>query len=157
MSERPYFHVAYLVEDIHEAMETFSKSMGVEFLDPIVSTARFYQRGREEELLKATITYSKQSSGPYIELVEAQGDGLFRLEQGQGVHHVGMWEPDCEAKVEEMKAKGVDLLAAQYTPEGKIIVAYFAPEDLHGVILEIVDEGRKEMMMKWFSGEPYVD
>jgi catechol 2,3-dioxygenase-like lactoylglutathione lyase family enzyme len=157
MTERPYFHVAFLVADIDEAMETFGKSMNVEFLDPIISTARFYQRGREDEILKARITYSKQSQGPYIELVEAQGDGLFRLSQGQGVHHVGMWEADCEAKVEEMKAKGIDLLAAQYTPEGKIIVAYFAPEDLHGVILEIVDEGRKEMMMKWFSGEPYVD
>lgn len=158
MSERPYFHLAYLVQNLEAAIPRFEKALGVEFLEPIVAKADFYERGRENRPLELKLTYSKQSSGPWVELMEAQGDGIYGLNHGgERMHHVGVWESDCEARVEEMKAQGFDLLAAQYTPEGKIIVAYFAPEDLHGSILELVDESRREMMIQWFSGGPFVD
>lgn len=152
-----YFHIAILVEDVDRAIEKYSRVLGVEFLEPVISTARFWEKGREERMLEARLTYSKQSEGPYIELVEAQGDGLFSLDRGEGIHHVGVWEADCESRVEAMKRDGVELVAAQYTPEGKIIVAYFEPADMHGTMIEIVDSGRRDMMVRWFAGEPYID
>jgi catechol 2,3-dioxygenase-like lactoylglutathione lyase family enzyme len=157
MADQPFFHIAILVTNLDEAITRYSSVLGVEFVEPTLSTARFWERGREERILEARLSYSMQQEGPYIELVEAQGDGLFDPARGEGIHHVGIWESDCEARVKEMKSKGVDLLAAQYTPEGKIIVAYFEPKDMNGVMLEIVDSGRKDMMERWLSGEPYVD
>lgn len=157
MTERPYFHVAFIVEDLDEAIEHYGSAMGIEFLEPIVAKARFYERGRDERDLELRLTYSRQVNGPWVEIIEAQGDGIYSLSNGEGMHHVGIWESDCEARVQDMKEKGIDLLAAQYTPEGKIIVAYFAPEDLHGTILEIVDEGRKESMSNWFAGGAFTD
>ena len=159
MSERPYFHYAYLVENLETAIPDFEKAMGIEFLEPVVAKARLYERGKGERPLELKLTYSKQSTGPWVELMEAQGeDGIYSLNKwGEGMHHVGIWESDCEARVEQMKQQGIDLLAAQYTPDGKIIVAYFAPEDLHGAILEIVDESRRDMMVRWFGGAPFVD
>jgi catechol 2,3-dioxygenase-like lactoylglutathione lyase family enzyme len=157
MSDSPYFHIAILVHNLEEAIERYSSVLGIEFVDPTLSTARFWEKGREERMLEARLAYSKQPQGPYIELVEAQGDGLFSPSRGEGVHHVGIWESDCEARVEEMERNGVEMVAAQYTPEGKIIVAYFEPQDMKGVMLEIVDSGRKDMMERWFAGEPYVD
>jgi catechol 2,3-dioxygenase-like lactoylglutathione lyase family enzyme len=140
-----------------KAIAKYSEVLGVEFLEPVISTARFWEKGREERMLEAKLTYSKQPAGPYIELVEAQGDGLFDPARGEGIHHVGVWEADCEARVKTLESQGVELVAAQYTPEGQIIVAYFEPSDVHGTMIEIVDSGRREMMEKWFSGEPYVD
>lgn len=157
MSDSPYFHIAILVNDLEEAIDRYSRVLGIDFVDPTLSTARFWEKNREERTLEARLSYSKQQEGPYIELVEAQGDGLFDSRRGEGIHHVGLWEPDCEARVEEMKQKGVELVAAQYTPEGEIIVAYFEPADMNGVMLEIVDSGRKEMMERWFAGEQYFD
>lgn len=158
MTERPYFHVAFIVESLDEAIPHYEQAMGVEFLEPIIAKARFYERGKGERDLELRLTYSKQDKGPWVELVEAQGStGIYSLQNGEGMHHVGIWEMDCESRTEELKAQGLDLLAAQYTPEGKIIVAYFAPEDLHGTIIELVDEGRKEMMTQWFSGGPFLD
>lgn len=157
MTERPYFHVAFIVKDLAEAIEHYGGAMGIEFLDPIVAKARFYERGCDERDLELRLTYSRQAAGPWVEIIEAQGDGIYDLSKGEGMHHVGIWESDCETRVQDMKDKGIDLLAAQYTPEGKIIVAYFAPENLHGTILEIVDEGRKESMAKWFAGGAFTD
>tara|TARA_B110000503_G_scaffold104320_1_gene155635 strand:- start:1103 stop:1576 length:474 start_codon:yes stop_codon:yes gene_type:complete len=157
MPNEPYFHIAILVEDLDKAIEKYSQIFGIDFLEPTISVARFWEKGREERTLEARLTYSQQDSGPYFELVEGQGDGLFDPRRGEGIHHVGIWESDCEARVKAMEEQGIELLAAQYTPEGKIIVAYFEPADMHGVILEIVDSGRRLMMEKWFSGEPYVD
>jgi|AACY02.16.fsa_nt_gi Lactoylglutathione lyase and related lyases len=152
-----YFHIAILVHDMEKAVAKYSEVLGVEFLEPVISTARFWEKGKEERMLEAKLTYSKQDAGPYIELVEAQGDGLFAPSRGEGIHHVGVWEADCEARVKTLESQGVELVAAQYTPEGQIIVAYFEPADMHGTMIEIVDSGRRDMMEKWFSGEPYVD
>lgn len=158
MSERPYFHLAYIVKDLQEAIPRFEQALGVKFLEPIVAKASLFERGKGERPLELKLTYSMHSEGPWIELMEAQGDGIYSLDnREEGMHHIGVWESDCEARVDEMKDKGFDLLAAQYTPEGKIIVAYFAPEDLHGGILELVDESRREMMVQWFSGGPFID
>lgn len=152
-----YFHIAILVDDIEKAIAKYSEVLGVEFLEPVISTARFWEKGRDERMLEARLTYSKQAQGPYIELVEAQGDGLFAPARGEGVHHVGVWEADCEARVKTLENQGVELIAAQYTPEGKIIVAYFEPHDTHGTMIEIVDSSRREMMEQWLAGAPYVD
>lgn len=157
MNEHPYFHVAFIVEDLDSAIPHYESAMGIEFLEPIVAKARFYERGKGERDLELRLTYSKQGTGPWVELIEAQGDGIYGLTSGEGMHHVGIWESDCESRVEAMKKQGIELLAAQYTPEGKIIVAYFAPESLHGTMLEIVDDSRKDMMYQWFSGGPFQD
>ena len=157
MSDKPYFHMAFLVRDLDAAIQKYSEAFGIEFLEPVIATARFKEEDRDERELNLRLTYSKQDTGPYIELMEAQGDGLYGIHRGEGPHHIGIWEPDCEAKVREDEALGHKLLAAQYTPEGKIIVAYFASDNLHGTMIEIVDEGRKPMMSQWFSGGGFID
>jgi hypothetical protein len=90
--------------------------------------------------------------------MEAQGDGVYGLHQGQGVHHVGMWEPYCERRLEDLVGRhGLTKEGVMYTPDKRIIVAYFHPEGMHGTRIEIVDEGRRPQMERWFAGAPWVD
>ena len=152
----PYFHIGILVDDLHAAIERFSAIYGVTFCEPVHAAARWIQPGRPEEQLRLHLTYSNQGP-PYIELLESQGDGLYAPGQGEGVHHVGVWEKDCATRIKELEAQGMRLVGTQLTPEGDIIVAYFDRGDCHGTMLEIVNENRRPMMERWFAGGSFED
>ena len=62
-----------------------------------------------------------------------------------------MWEPDCDRREAELINQGITPIATQYTSEREIIVSYFDPDALHGVMLELVDEARRPIMEKWFT------
>jgi hypothetical protein len=152
----PYFHFGFLVNDLEPAMERFGDVMGLTWTEPTTAHADFWQAGKGTAPVALDVVYSTE--GPvHIELLRAHGDGLYRPELAEGFHHIGVWEPDCEGRQEELKTKGLDPIATQYTPQQEIIVSYFDPAALHGVILEIVDEGRRPMMERWFAGESFVD
>lgn len=146
----PYFHVGFLVDDLNRAMEAFGSAFGVTWTVPDIGTVDWWQRQYGESVLELKVAYSKQGP-PYLELLQSQPDGLFAAAQGEGFHHIGAWEPDCEKRSEELIALGLHPIATQYTPERDIIVSYFDPEKLHGVMLEIVDEGRKPIMETWWD------
>lgn len=102
------------------------------------------------------VVYSMQGP-PYFELIEMQDSGIYGREHGEGLHHIGMWEPDCEGQLPALRRMGLEPEAIQYTPANKIIVAYFRPAGLNGVRLEIVDEARRPMMEEWIAGGDFVD
>lgn len=147
----PFFHVGFLVDDLEKGMESFGKAFGVTWTVPDIGTVDFWQRAEGEGPLNLVVAYSRQGP-PYIELLQSQESGLFNTAQGEGFHHVGMWEPDCEGREAELIKEGITPIATQYTSEREIIVSYFDPDALHGVMLELVDEARKPIMEKWFTG-----
>jgi catechol 2,3-dioxygenase-like lactoylglutathione lyase family enzyme len=151
----PFFHVGILVHDLGEAIDRYADVLGITFVDPAVARAELQEPWREETI-DLRVAYSNQGP-PYIELLEAQGDGLYSIHQGEGMHHLGVWESDCEGRLEELTTrKGMRTEAVQFTPERTIIVAYFYPGHLHGTRLEIVDEGRRPMMEDWITGGEFV-
>lgn len=155
MTLAPYFHIGLLVADLERAMERYSDVLGVSFVAPAIAACELQEPWRVEPC-ELRVTYSNQGP-PYLELLEAQGDGIYGLHQGEGMHHLGVWEPDCERRVDKLTtAQGMRKEATQFTPEGKIIVAYFYPNHLHGTRLEIVDAARQPMMETWISGGDFV-
>ena len=51
----------------------------------------------------------------------------------------------------------LERIAAQFNGAGELIVSHFSPDQLHGVMLEVITEGRREMMREWLDGGPFVD
>lgn len=149
----PYFHVGFLVDDLDLAMESFGKAFGVTWTIPNLSPVDWWRPGVPEEKLQLKVAYSRQGP-PYLELIQSHESGLFASSQGEGVHHIGAWSADCEEKQAELIADGITPIGTQYTAEREIIVSYFDPDKLHGVMLEIVDEGRKPIMERWWAGDP---
>src|SRR4051794_27406868 len=91
------YHIGILVHDIEAAAVRLSESLGYRFnpptrapqadLDDRVSG----RRGKNE----VVATYSQD--GPlYLELIQIAGDGIYGAAQGEGIHHIGFWEPDLE-------------------------------------------------------------
>jgi hypothetical protein len=149
----PYFHVGFLVDDLDLAMESFGSTFGVTFTVPNLAPVRWWRPDTPEEMLQLKVAYSRQGP-PYVELIQSHESGMFASSQGEGFHHIGAWEADCESRQAELIRSGITPVGTQYTEEDKIIVSYFDPEKLHGVMLEIVDEGRKPVMERWWAGDP---
>jgi hypothetical protein len=59
--------------------------------------------------------------------------------------------------MEELAGKGLRREATQWTPEGTIIAAYTAPEELHGTRLEFIDQSREQGMNDWIAGRSWAD
>lgn len=156
MTVSPYFHIGILVPDLDAAIERFSDVLGVTFADRVYQDSETFDDGGVMRNLRLHLTYSIDGP-PYYELLEAQGDdGLYSINHGAGLHHVGIWEADCVAKREELYGKGMMHEATIYRPDGSIIVTFFDPGPLGGVRVELADLDLKEGHEAWLSGGEFV-
>jgi catechol 2,3-dioxygenase-like lactoylglutathione lyase family enzyme len=147
--DRLFFHVAILVKDIDAAIQDFSRSLGLTFHPPI--RAEFSQLvDPEPHASFCRCTYS-QDGPPHIELIEANGDGLFSLSQGEGVHHLGFWEDDMEGRCSMLAALAVNEGARTVGVDGVTYSWFNRPEDCHGVRLEYLNTAQREVAETWMK------
>jgi catechol 2,3-dioxygenase-like lactoylglutathione lyase family enzyme len=155
MTARNFFHVGILVNDMEKAIERFSDILKLSFMPPAVAHVdHFEEDGRTTEL-DLRITWAREGP-PFVELLESQGEGLYGA-QNEGLHHIGIYDPDCEGLMEELVGKGLRREATQWTPDQRIIAAYTAPGELYGTRLEFIDASRREQMDAWIAGTEWVD
>lgn len=156
MTVRNFFHVGILVPDIRAAMARFSDVLGLEFKEPAVAHVDDFDDSTGRRVLDLLITWAT-TGPPFVELLEAQGeDGLYGS-GSLGLHHIGLYDPDCEGLIEELIGKGLRREATQWTPEGRIIAVYTAPGEMHGTRLELIDQDREQGMNDWIAGRSWSD
>ena len=131
MTVRAVHHVAFAVEDLDEAVETYRSLFGAEV----------ELRGRLEDQGVEAV-YLRLGAGR-VELVSALADdtpvGRFLAKRGPGMHHVGLAVDDVAEAVEDLAAKGVNVIEPAPRPGlGGHDVAFVHPESLHGVLAEVV-------------------
>jgi hypothetical protein len=78
---------------------------------------------------------------------------------GEGMHHVGVWETDLDARMAELEAQGLSVEARVLLEDGSLLTAFNDPADLHGVRVEFIDN-RDQTKMEGFMktggfDEPY--
>jgi catechol 2,3-dioxygenase-like lactoylglutathione lyase family enzyme len=145
----PYFHVGILVEDLEAAVDRFSKVLGLTFNDPLMATFDCLEDPDPHEGF-VRCTYSRQGP-PFIELLEANGDGLFSLAGGEGVHHVGYWDADVDARCALLSGQGVEREARVANPDGTTFSAFTRREDLFGLRLEVLHDASREATERWIA------
>jgi hypothetical protein len=92
------YHIGILVFDLERGMADFSELLGIEFEVP----RSIPVDGRQSELSGAPSEWDLRLcisvSGPMcVELIEAQPDGIWGRQHGEGFHHFGVWKTDLEA------------------------------------------------------------
>ena len=128
---RSVHHVAFAVEDLDEAVETYRSLFGAEV----------EVRGRlEEQGVEAA--YLRLGSGR-VELVSPLGEdtpvGRFLASRGPGMHHVGFEVDDVAAALDELAANGAEVIDPEPRPGlGGHLVSFVHPDSLHGVLAEVV-------------------
>jgi methylmalonyl-CoA/ethylmalonyl-CoA epimerase len=128
---RAVHHVAFAVEDLDEAVETYRSLFGAE----VELRDRLEDQGVEA-------AYLRLGSGR-VELVSALGDdtpvGRFLARRGPGMHHVGYAVEDVNVAVGELEARGVNVIDSEPRRGlGGHEVSFVHPDSLHGVLAEVI-------------------
>jgi methylmalonyl-CoA/ethylmalonyl-CoA epimerase len=128
---RSVHHVAFAVEDLDAAVETYRSLFGAEV----------EVRGRlEEQGVEAA--YLRLGSGRIELVAPLDADtyvGRFLARRGPGMHHVGIAVGDVAAALEELAADGVEVIDPEPRPGlGGHLVSFVHPNSLHGVLAEVV-------------------
>jgi catechol 2,3-dioxygenase-like lactoylglutathione lyase family enzyme len=154
LSANLYFHVGILVEDLEVAMTRFSAVLGFTFNDPITAEFGCLADPEPHEAF-VRCTYSREGP-PYIELLEANGDGLFSMAHGEGVHHLGFWEPDLEARCATLASLEVGPQGRVVSPEGATFAYFNRPADLHGTRFEFLADSSRADTEHWIRTGEFV-
>jgi len=142
-----YFHIGVLVENLDAAMERFSRVLDMSFNDPITATFdRLEDPDPGESFVRCT--YSREGP-PHIELLEANGNGLWSLENGEGFHHLGFWEPDTVGRCSLLEAESLKIGAKVVQSNGRIMTVFNDPADLFGIRLEFLHDSSRSLMEQW--------
>ena len=132
-------HIAFIVPELEEAIERWTRVLGYEFA-PITRyrTDHYIDRDNPEpHLHDARKTISRQGL-PRIELLEATGTGTHSA-QFAGPHHLGVRGiSNPEALLEELRTRGVDDDGRSIGPNGELLLFFTAPEALDGMRIEFV-------------------
>jgi methylmalonyl-CoA epimerase len=127
-------HVAVAVEDLDEAVETYTRLFDAE----VEYRGTIPGQGVEA-------CYLRLGSGR-IELLAALGDdtpvGRFLGRRGPGMHHVAFEVDDLPAAIRELTAAGANVIDTEPRPGlGGHQVSFVHPESVHGVLVEVVSDG----------------
>jgi methylmalonyl-CoA epimerase len=130
---RGIHHLGVAVEDLDEAVTTYEQLFGasVEHRETVP------EQGVEAASLKV--------GEGRVELLASLGEetpvGKFLTKRGPGMHHVAYEVDDVRAAIDELLAKGVELVDDQ--PRRGLFgleVAFLHPDAVHGVLAELVTD-----------------
>jgi catechol 2,3-dioxygenase-like lactoylglutathione lyase family enzyme len=130
----PVYHVAFLVADIAAASAHFAEVLGLSFPEPRVLTVQVAGRPGPTDL---RLVYSVEGP-PFVELIEARDDGYWSRSGGLGFHHVGVWQPDLDGRLDQLTCAGLTAEAVVGRPGGATGAVYLDPAEHLGVRLELV-------------------
>jgi methylmalonyl-CoA epimerase len=131
MDVRSVHHVAVVVEDLDEAVETYRRLFGAEV-----------ERRDTIESQGVEAAYMRLGSGR-VELLAALAPdtpvGRFLARRGPGMHHVAFAVDDVRRAAAELVAAGAEVIDAEPRPGlSGHEVSFLHPDSLHGVLAEVV-------------------
>jgi methylmalonyl-CoA epimerase len=131
---RGIHHLGVAVDDLDQALATYERLFG----------ARLEHRERVPD--QGVEAASLRIGGGRVELLASLGDetpvGRFLADRGPGMHHVAYEVDDVGAAIDELAAKGAELIDER--PRRGLFgleVAFVHPDAVHGVLAEVVSVG----------------
>jgi methylmalonyl-CoA epimerase len=136
MAAKCIHHLGVAVDDLDEAISTYSRLFGAELEDRAIQE----EQGVEAVSLRVGV-------GPgHVELLAALHEdtpvGRFLSRRGPGMHHVAYEVDDLPAELARLEGDGAELIDA--SPRRGLFgmqAAFVHPESVHGVLSELVARG----------------
>ena len=126
-------HTGVVVRSLDESYAFFRDALGL----PLVKEAMIEDQGVKAALLDL--------GNGLLELLEPVelGTGIARFleTRGEGLHHVCLEVDDIRAALADLKQKGVELIDDEPREGLTGTIAFLHPNDLHGVLVELVEKG----------------
>jgi hypothetical protein len=148
MEVRVAYHVAFLVKDLQTAIPDMEKALHLHFRKPEPLNRAELDAGSTDAPVMSS--YSLEGP-PYVQLIEAQPSGVYGIQQGEGLHHFGVWVDDAEESRQVLEGAGIrsDKVIQR---EDHTVAWYSRPEDLHGIRIEYTGETLRPGVESWLQG-----
>ena len=132
MTDIAFSHLAIVVDDLQSALKFWRDSIGLSQAGEIEWVAA-------EEVDAAFMTLGDAK----IELIEPttvdSGIAKFLAKRGPGIHHLCLEVPDLDAKLEDLSARGYQLINETPRERGGRRYAFIHPKSSGGVLLELYE------------------
>ena len=132
--------IGVVVKDLDRAVAFFESTLGLgPFRVVEMEAPNVWDRG-DEKRIKVRLGFAAlgQVELELIHIVEGDSVHLeFLREHGEGLHHLGFRVKDFEAKLEQAKAMGFEVL--QTGPLGRFY-AYLDTRQYGGIIVELIED-----------------
>lgn len=145
------YHAGLVVPDVPAAIRDLEARLGYTFNQP----TRLAVHEAEDRLagvtgpLDMTVAYTRDR--PFrLELIECQGSGIYAA-ANQGLHHLGVWEPDPAGRLRQLEQAGDPVDAVFRQRDGAISVIYARSSATPGQRIEYVNEAQRERLERWFD------
>lgn len=149
MLEHIYYHIGIVARDYQEAAEHYSKVLDVKFTEPAESVVYIENpETQQAETIKLAAMYSRNRP-PYVELLQATGNGIFSEKNAGQILYFGIWESDIEGRIEELKQQGIGIDALLRSEPGKHAHAIITAPDKMGVRIEYVSTLLRPVTEAW--------
>ena len=132
-------HVGILVENLEEAIERWSRVIGYHFSPIARYRTHSYSDNSNPELHfhDARISFSREGP-PYIELMEATGDGTHGMSQ-LGIHHFGFQGiADPQACMNRFSMLGIDADGKSFNDDGQLTLSFTVKSAMDGIRIEVI-------------------
>ncbi|SCY30216.1 Glyoxalase/Bleomycin resistance protein/Dioxygenase superfamily protein [Nitrosospira sp. Nl5] len=144
-----YYHIGIVVHDYRAAVEHYSNVLGVKFTEPTDSVLCIENpRTQQTESIKVVATYSR-ALPPYLELIQANGSGIFSEKNAGRILYFGIWEPDMEGRIDKLKQQGIDIDALIRPECDKPVNAIITAPDKMGVRMEYLSKSLRVATEAW--------
>ncbi|KIO48344.1 VOC family protein [Nitrosospira sp. NpAV] len=149
MFDSPYYHIGIVVHNYKEAVEYYSNVLGVKFTEPTDSVLCIENpETQQSESIKVIAVYSR-SRPPYLELIQAGGNGIFSEKSVGQILYFGMWESDLEGRIKKLKQQGIGIEALISPERGKPANAIITAPDKLGIRMEYLSTSLRLATEAW--------
>lgn len=149
MFKHIYYHIGIVVRDHAQAIAHYSDVLDVEFTEPTDSVLCIENpQTRQTENIQVVATYSR-ARPPYLELIQANGSGIFSAQNAGRILYFGIWEPDMEGRIKKLKQQGIDIDALIRPACDKPVNAIITAPDKMGVRMEYLSMSLRVATEAW--------
>lgn len=144
----PFFHTGIVVDDLMEAVKYYSDSLGVRFTEPgTFDIPRLEDPDPHPFQLTAVLS---MTDAPYLELIQADGDGIISADKCGRILYHGYWESDMDARLEWLRSPaGVGADAVFRMDEGGTPFSIITAPDRYGNRIEYVGAEAADPLVQW--------
>lgn len=150
MLSMPY-HAGFIVADIEVGIRDLQERLGYTFNEPIRARAEDMEDrvGGTRGPIDLWIAYTRDS--PFrLEVIQSTGDGVYG-DDHLGLHHLGVWEPDPEARLRALEKAGDPVDAVFREADGSVSIVYARSASLPGARIEYVGDAQRPALEYWFD------
>ncbi|MFH8606757.1 VOC family protein [Streptomyces sp. NPDC018029] len=144
-----YYHVGMVVPDIDEAIQRCATVFGVSFTAAAWTESPHQQEGDVTHIPFRQRQAISRTREPYVELIEATGDGVFGPSRAGTLLYYACWERDMKARLARLRSQGFGMDAVIRMDAASDPIAAITSYDHHGIRLELADPAVKPVMEQW--------